>query len=198
MTKRHRTEVLLRLSPLFAVLLLAGCAGKAKEVPPSETAKAARPAWVDKGSGAFGGEMGKAFYGVGSAWGIQNPSLLRSTAESRARAELARVFKTYTASLMKDYAASTMAGDPEETSEEQHVEQTVKTFTKAELAGVQIVNHWKDPETGELFALARMDLSAFEDSLKQGSQLSEAVRERVVQRAEKAFQDLAEEEARHE
>ena len=141
--------------------------------------------------------MGAVFYGVGSAWGIKNPSLLRSTSDNRARAELARVFKTYTAALMKDYAASTMAGDPNVTSEEQHVEQTIKTFTKAELSGVQIVDHHKDSETGELFALARMDLSTFEEYLDKAQDLSEKVRERVVQNAQKAFEDLAAEEAKH-
>ena len=195
--KVRRKHVVYSL-PLISLFLLFGCGGKAKEIPQPEVTKSQKPDWVEKGSGAFGGEMGKAFYGVGSTYGINNPSLLRSSADNRARAEVARVFKTYTASLMKDYQASTMAGNPEETSEEQHVEQTIKTFTKDELAGVQIIDHWKDPETGELFALARMDLRAFEGYLKQGSQLSEAVRQRVVERAEKAFQDLAEEEARHE
>ena len=183
---------------LILFVLLAGCGGKAKDVPQTDVTKPQKPAWVEKGSGAFGGEMGKAFYGVGSAWGIQNPSLLRSTADNRARSEVARIFKTYTAALMKDYAASTMAGNPEETAEEQHVEQTIKTFTKAELAGVQIVDHWKDPESEELFALARMDLSIFEEQLKRGAQLSEAVRERIVERAEKAFEELAKEEAKHD
>ena len=183
------------LLPLLAVALLAGCASKKEEVAP---AASSQPAWVNKGSGAFSGEMGKAFYGVGSAWGMKNPSLLRSTADNRARAEVARIFKTYTASLMKDYSASTMAGNPDETSEEQHVEQTIKTFTKAELAGVQIVDHYKDPDTGELFALARMDLSTFENYMKQARQLSEAVRQRVVEHAEKAFEDLAREEAMHD
>ena len=115
-----------------------------------------------------------------------------------ARAEVARIFETYTAALMKDYAASTMAGDPKETSEEQHVEQTIKTFTKAELAGVEIIDHWKDPESEELFSLARMDLSTFEEYLKKGGDLSEAVRQSIVERAEKAFADLAEEEAKHD
>ncbi len=183
--------------PTIGFLLLAGCGGKAKEIPSSEAAKAQKPDWVEKGSGAFGGELNKGFYGVGSAWGIQNPSLLRTTADNRARAEVARIFKTYTAALMKDYQASTMAGNPEETSEEQHVEQTIKTFTKAELSGVQIIDHWKDPESEELFALARMDFSTFEDYLKRGSELSEEVRQRVVERAEKAFEDLAAEEAKH-
>lgn len=192
MKRYHKITVV--LLPLLAIAFLVGCAGEKQEVVVEQPQ---RPAWVDKGSGAFEGEMGAAFYGVGSAWGIKNPSLLRSTSDNRARAELARVFKTYTAALMKDYSASTMAGDPDVTSEEQHVEQTIKTFTKAELAGVQIVDHFKDPETGELFALARMDLTAFEDFLKKSQDLSESVRQRVVQNAEKAFEELAKEEAMH-
>ncbi len=192
---KRREIITVILFPLLAACLLVGCAGTKSEV--AQPVEPQRPAWVDKGSGAFEGEMGNAFYGVGSAYGIKNPPLLRSSADNRARAEVARVFKTYTAALMKDYAASTMAGDPNETSEEQHVEQTIKSFTKAELAGVQIVDHWKDTDTGELFALARMDLSAFENYLDQAKDLSEAVRERVVQNAEKAFESLAREEALH-
>ncbi len=191
----RNSRLVIVLLPLLAVALLLGCASKEKE-PAAPTSD--RPEWVDKGSGAYSGEMGKAFYGVGSAWGIKNPSLLRSTSDNRARAEVARIFKTYTASLMKDYSASTMAGDPNETSEEQHVEQTIKTFTKAELAGVQIVDHYKDRETGELFALARMDLSTFENYMNKARELSDAVRQRVVQHAEQAFEDLAKEEALHD
>jgi hypothetical protein len=191
----RNSRLVIMLLPLLAVAFLLGCASKEKE-PAAPTSD--RPEWVDKGSGAYSGEMGKAFYGVGSAWGIKNPSLLRSTADNRARAEVARIFKTYTASLMKDYSASTMAGDPNETSEEQHVEQTIKTFTKAELAGVQIVDHYKDRETGELFALARMDLSTFENYMNKARELSDAVRQRVVQHAEQAFEDLAKEEALHD
>lgn len=181
------------IAVLFMATFLIECADKPKDVV---SEKPARPEWVDKGSGAFDGD--RAFYAVGSAFGIQNPSLLRSTADNRARAELAKIFKTYTASLMKDYQASTMAGDPNETSEEQHVENTFKTFTKAELSGAMIVDHWKDPETGEYFSLVRMDLDVFEDYLNKAKELSEAVRARVIEHAEKAFADLEAEEAKHE
>ncbi len=195
---KQNRKIIALLIPVLAISMLVGCAGKAADVPQQNIVQAQRPAWVDKGSGAFEGELGKVFYGVGVGFGPKNPSLLRSTADNRARAEIAKIFKTYTAALMKDYAASTMAGNPEETSEEQHVEQTIKTFTKAELAGVEIVNHWKDTETGELFALARMDLNAFENFLDKANELSEAVREKVVQHAEKAFEDLSREEALHD
>jgi len=102
---KARRKHLVYSLPLISIFLLFGCGGKAKEIPQHEVTKPQKPEWVEKGSGAFGGEMGKAFYGVGSTYGIKNPSLLRSSADNRARTEVARVFKTYTASLMKDYQA---------------------------------------------------------------------------------------------
>ncbi len=186
------------LIPVVAFFLFTGCAGKAKQIARLELTAGEAPPWVNKGSGAFDGEIGQAFYGVASSSGIRNPALLRTTADNRARAEIARIFKTYTAALMKDYAASTMAGNPEETSEEQHVEQAIKTFTKAELAGVEIVDHWQDPASNEYFSLARLDLSTFENHLEKARELSDLVRERVVRHAEKAFEELSAEEARHE
>ena len=183
------------LFPLLAAFLIMGCAAKTQEVAqPTEPQK---PAWVDKGSGAFEGEMGNVIYGVGLGFGSKNPAMLRTMADNRARAEVARVFKTYVASLTKDYAASTTAGDFSATSEEQHVEQTIKSFTKAELTGVQIVDHWTDPANGGQYALARWDLNVFQDYLAQAEELSEQVRQKVIKNAEKAFQELASEEARH-
>jgi len=64
------------------------------------------PQWVTRGSTAFNNAGERAFYGVGSASGIKNPPLLRSTADNRARAELGKIFETFSASLMKDYMNS--------------------------------------------------------------------------------------------
>ena len=175
---------------LFAILIVAafvaGCAGTSK-----------KPEWIGKGSGAFKSKTGKAFYGVASVWGIKNPSLERATADNRARAEIARLFKTYVAILMKDYQTSTVAKDPKLSLEEQNVEQTIKSFTKAELTGVEIVDHWRVPETGEYFSVARMDYKMFEDYLKNSKELNEDVRQRVLEHAENAFDDLEKEEGRH-
>ena len=185
--KQYKRRPLPFLAALLVLVFVAGCTGTPK-----------KPEWVTKGSGAFKGKKGETFYGVGSVFGIKNPSLERTTADNRARAEIARVFKTYTAILMKDYQASTAAKDPKLSLEEQNVEQTIKTFTKAELTGVEIVDHWRIPETGEYFSLARMDLEMFKDYLKSSKVLSEAVRQRVIEHAEKAFRDLEKEETRHE
>ena len=69
------------------------------------------PKWVKQGSGAFNEKDSKGFYGVGSVAGVRNEPLAWDTAENRARAEIAKTFETYTGYLMRDYAASTTAGD---------------------------------------------------------------------------------------
>jgi len=173
---------------------MAGCAGKSKEF----AGQSVEPDWVRKGTYAAHDVNGDAFYGVGSVWGIKNPSLMRTTSENRARAEIAKLFKNYTASLMRDYQMSAMAGDTEVSTEEVHVEQTIKTFSKAKLSGVMIIDHWKDPETGEFFALACMKLDEFEEFLKHAEELSESLRKRVLENSEKAFKRLENEEQRHE
>lgn len=154
------------------------------------------PEWVNKGSGAFGGEKGKIFYGVGSASGIRNHSLARSTSDNRARAEISKVFSVYSASLMKDYMASTTAGDFSASSEEQHVESAIKTFSANTLNGVEIVDHWIHPADGTIYALARLDMNGFLDQIDKAKELSAKVKEVVKRAAAKSFADLSAEEAK--
>ena len=155
------------------------------------------PKWVIRGSGAFdeGGE--KIFYGVGMVNGIANRALARSTAENRGRAELAKIFRTYSASMMRDYMASTTAGAMDASAEEQHVEQAIKTFSSATLSGVMIVDHFWDPADGTVYALARLDLKEFGDSLEKMKQLDAQTRDFVRKNAEKVFDRLRAEEDRH-
>jgi len=154
------------------------------------------PDWVKKGSGAFDDDKGKVFYGVGSASNIGNYALLRSTADNRARSEIAKIFEFYTASLMKDYTASTSAGEANVHADEQHVEEAIKTVSSATLSGVEIVDHWQHPATGELFSLAKLDLESFKDSLQNARELNARAREFIRENADKLHQELKEEEER--
>lgn len=153
------------------------------------------PDWVNKGSGAFGGDV-RSIFGVGSASGIKNAALARTTAGNRARAEVSKVFDTYSASLMKDFASSTTAGDMSASDEMQMVEQAIKTFSANNLSGVQIVDHWINPTDGTIFALARLDMESFGDMISNHKQLSQQVKERVQRAAAKSFADLEAEEAK--
>ena len=120
----------------------------------------------------------------------------KTSAENRARAEIAKIFKTYSASLMKDYMASTTAGDMSASSEEQHIESAIKTFSSATLSGVQIVNSWVHPD-GTWYSLARLDLDKFTAALEKIKELNSQVRDYVRQNAKKVHLDLESEEKKH-
>ena len=191
-------KVVVALLGSLAISGLAACGGSKQGDAPANFKGIDYPEWVMKGSGAFGGENKRVFYGVGSVTGIKNPSLARTTADNRARAEVSKIFETYSASLMKDYAASTTAGDMSKSSEEQHVEQAIKTFSAATLSGVQIVDHWFHPTDGTVYALAQLDLAAFTDNLDKMKELNANVRDYVRQNAERVHMDLEKEEAKHD
>ena len=154
------------------------------------------PAWVTRGSGAVTEEGKRVFYGVGMVSGIYNKALARTTAENRARAELGKIFKTYSASLMRDYMAATTAGTMETTSEEQHIDQAIKTFSAVTLNGVMIVDHFVDSD-GTNYALARLDLAEFSGALQQMKELDAQTRDFVRANAEKSFDRLNAEEDRN-
>jgi hypothetical protein len=182
------------LIPLVLPIMLLACAGA-----PLRGGK--MPDWVKEGSGAFRNAGEKVFYGVGAVVGIKNEPLARTSAENRARAEVAKIFETYSASLMKDYMASTTGGaavtSQSPAVEEQHVEQTIKTFSAVTLSGVMIVDHWVDAENDTHYALARLDLERFKQSLDRMQELNAQAREFIRKNAEKSFDDLAREEEKH-
>jgi len=188
-------NVMTKVLVVVAVVLLAGCGGK-QVLMPKEA-----PAWVIKGSGAFKDSGEHAFYGVGSVTGVHNKPLAVTVAENRARAEVAKTFETYSASLMKDYAASTTGGaaitSQSPSSEEQHIEQTIKTFSAVTLSGVAIVDRWEDPDHDAIYSLARLDLKSFQEQVKKMQELNANVKAYIEKNAEKAFDDLSAEEDRH-
>lgn len=186
--KRLTRLILLLIVGLFGIW---GCSSKSVvEVGSTKGA----PLWVAKGSGAFEEDKEKVFYGVGSAANISNHSLLRTAADNRARNEISKIFEVYTASIMKDYMASRTAGNPNVSSEEQDVEQAIKTVTSSTLAGAVIVDHWKDPATGELFSLAKLDLNALKETLDKAKELTPQARDYIRKNADRLHDQLEKEE----
>src|SRR5260370_3381767 len=164
---------------------------------PKQVVHANGPDWVNRGSGALGGDKGKVFYGVGIASGIRNAAMRRSTTDARARAEIAKILDTYVSVLNKDYMASTTAGDMSASAEEQHVEQALKTYSQMELSGVQIIDHWVDID-GTEYALASLDMDTCKNNLDKMKELNSKVRDAVRANADKAFDELNAEEAKHQ
>jgi len=180
---------------IYGMAFITGCAGRDKVTAIIPVQDLEAPEWVMKGSGAFGGDKEKVFYGVASAFPIKNFSLHRAAADTHARNEAAKVFQFYTASLMKDYAASTVANDPTVTSEIQQLEQAMKTVTAMTLSDAEIVDHWQDPASGELFALARLDLASFKDNFDTMQTLTRKVKDYIRDNADRIHNELEREEA---
>lgn len=176
----------------LAILGAVGCGGR-KSGPIAEKA----PDWVNKGNGAFKDGGQSVFYGVGIAQGIRNRSLSVVAADDRARGEIAKIMNSYVTVLTKDYMASTTAGAMDKSSEEQHVSQTLKNFAKFTLHGAVIVDHWKDPSDGTMFSLCKLDMNAVKKTLEDSKELDSKMRDYVRANAEKAFDELAAEEAKH-
>ena len=146
------------------------------------------PAWVTRGAGAFKDETGLAFYGVGVVQGIANRGLEMQTADSRARADLARALDTYVANFMKDFMSSAVSSDMKSSDEQQFVSSITKSITETTLVGSQIVNHYRGPD-GTLYALGRL---SFDDV---GKGMKEQVKKRSAElklTADQAVKELDE------
>ncbi len=184
---------------LGAGLLLGGCASQDPGRPRTLNQlvnDGDGPEWLVKGGKAFSGDK-RAFYGIGSAGRIRNPALMRRSAQAQARRDIASQFKVYIAALNKQYTADITAGDGDAHSEEQAVTDTLKELTDATLQGVTIEEYWEHPERNEAYALARLDFEAFMEKVRsmgvaneEYKELSEKLRQRIEQNAEKAFDDL--------
>lgn len=154
------------------------------------------PKWVT--TGTYTGQDSKAFYGIGDVMGIRNEPLAWDAAENRARAQMVKVLSTYTAYLMRDYAASTTAGDFNKTAEEQHIEKATKTFAAATLNGVRPVDRYKDEKNGIYYVVVKMDLEDVKDQLTQSKELNGQMRDFVRKNADRAFERLEKEEQKRE
>jgi hypothetical protein len=170
-----------------------GCGNSGANHPVTGVQKDGTPKWVNRGSGAFDGPNGKSFFGVGIVQGVKNEALARQTSDNRARGEIAKMFDLYVAAMMKDYQRSTTAGDFKASAEEQDVVSAQKTITEVSLRGVEVRDHWVNPGSGALYALAVLDLNGIMKSLENANQLNARVRDYVRANARRAFNDLDQE-----
>jgi len=180
---------------LAAAVVLGACAGAPKSSPIVNNA----PDWVNKGSGAFKDTAGKpVFYGVGIVSGVRSVSLAVPAADDKGRVELAKIMNAMAEGLSKNYAASVGSGD--KVSEEQMISQTSKVFSKFTLHGAMPVDHYVDRSDKDhpvYYSLVKLDMAAVQDGLSESKELDGKVRDYVKANAEKAFDELSAEEAKH-
>ena len=95
---------------------------------------------------------------------------------------------------MRDYAASTTAGDFTRNTEEQNVERAIKTVTTTTLSGVRPIERYKDDKTNTYYVLTKLNLEEMKNNMEQAKELNAQVRDFVRKNADKLFERLEKEE----
>lgn len=149
------------------------------------------PDWVNEGKQALKDGDKRFFRGIGSAPSMNDPSLQRTTADNRARAELAQVFTSYMDVISNDYSAS--ASDTDDTSNQQAVSRNVKNITKLNLVGAQIIARWRDKKTGTVYSLAEIDMKKFKTVAKASSNMDPKLKQFIENEADNIFDSITKE-----
>jgi hypothetical protein len=168
---------------LGAAMLLAACSGKTLVKSDLDIKDA--PDWVNKGTAPLEDRGGRLIHGVGMAPAMGDQSLQISTADDRARAEVARVLSTYMDVASSDYASATNNAD-----NEQAIARQIKSTTKVVLSGARIIAHWRDKPTGNIYALAELDMKQVQDTLKTVEGLNEDMRIYLEQHGDNIFDSM--------
>lgn len=168
----------------FAV---SGCGG-GKTVVESDMKIKSAPDWVNEGTNILNNKDGRLFHGIGSATLMNDTELQRTTAENRARSEVARILSSYMDVVSKDYTASVKAGDAAEL--QQSVSRSVESITKVNLTGVRIIANWRDEKSGTIYSLAELDMKHMKDILKNVENMNDGLRAHIEQRGDTLFDSM--------
>ncbi len=174
---------------LVVVVLLAACSGRTQLE--SDLAIKGAPDWVNKGTAYVNDKDGRLFHGVGSAGPMGDRALQTSTADDRARAELARIFSSYLDVASRDYQAASRAGDAK--VNEEAVSRQIKNLTQVNLSGAKIVARWLDKRTDTIYAIAELDINQVKQTTGAARDMNDDVRHYLQASAENIFDRVSKE-----
>ena len=169
-------------------LALAACGG-GKTVVESDLGIKGAPDWVNKGTSAVNDKDGRLFHGVGSSPNLGDEALQRSTADDRARAEVARMLSTYLDVVTSDYSAS--AGTGTNANADQSVSRQIKAVTKQNLAGSKIIGRWKDAKNNTVYSIAELDFKSVKTTLEGANGMNEDLKRYIGRNGENIFDKVS-------
>ncbi len=173
--------------PTLMLLFLAGCSGKT--MVESDLRIKGAPDWVNEGTQALNDKGGRLFHGVGSAPNMGDESLQKTTADDRARAELARILSSYLSVASNDYTAAASSGG--ETVSEQAVSRDIQNLSQINLTGAKIIGRWRDKRNGNIYSIAELDMKRMKQTLKKAEQMSPSLRDFLSRESDNIFDRIA-------
>jgi hypothetical protein len=171
------------------ILLLAACASKT--TVESDLGISGAPDWVNEGTQYLNDKDGRLFHGVGQAPVMGDASLQISTADNRARAEVARILTSYLDVVSNDYTAASGSGD--KAVNQQAVSQQISNLTKVNLSGAKIIGHWKDEKTSTIYSIAELDLSQVQNITAQVKDMNANLKRYILDNSTNIFDKMAQE-----
>lgn len=168
-------------------LALMGCAGKTK-VESNLQIKGA-PDWVNEGTQMLNDKGGRLFHGVGQAPAMGDDSLQLSTADDRARAELARILSSYLDVASKDYTAAATSGGT--TTTQQSVSRDIENLSRVNLTGAKIIGRWRDKKSSVVYSIAELDMKQVKDTMEKVQEMNQGLRDYLSREGDTIFDRLA-------
>jgi hypothetical protein len=185
---------------LLGSIIAFGCASTPEQTAEEQLGPMAgelanAPDWVTRGCSAYWGDDSPAkICGVGQAGGSRNHALMVTTAQGRGRTAIARSLDLHVRAMLKDYQATTTGGEEYGTNaaDEQHIVDVSKQLTDVQIVGVEQRDMWISP-SNNVYVLMVYDADKFSTAVASMDNLSEEIRQAVIQRADTNFREMDEE-----
>lgn len=148
-----------------------------KMIPPiseetSVASKVSQPEWTAITSGVYHEAEGKAvFYGLGRASNKDHSLDKKTLAEDRARDELAKVLSFYMERLATEISKSEFANSVTNVSHDR-LKDSMEKGTATILMDIEIINHHINSDNGDIYSMAKLDLSRLKDKLDESKSIS--------------------------
>ena len=147
------------------------------------------PDWVNQGSQALNDQNGRLIHGIGSAPNLNDQSLQTSTADERARTEVAKVLNSFMHVVSQDYSSASGSGQDQQNQE--MVSRQIQNLTDQNVSGARIIAHWMDPKTGTIWSLAEFDLKQVKDMVNGAKNMNAGFRDYFNAHADNVFDSMA-------
>ena len=170
-------------------LLMLACASKT--MVESDMGISGAPDWVNEGTQYLNNKDGRLFHGVGQAPTIGDSSLQISTADNRARAEVARILSSFLDVASNDYTAA--SGNGKDAISQQTLSRQIKNLSKVNLSGVRIIGHWKNKKDGTVYSIAELDLKSMKTILTSVQEMNQGLGLYLNQHADNIFDKVTQE-----
>ncbi len=180
----------LKIVFLFAIsLLMLACSNKT--TVESDLGMSDAPDWVNEGTQYLNKNNGRLFHGVGQAPSMGDNSLQISTADNRARAEVARILSSFMDVMSNDYTEA--SGSGKDAISQQAVSRQIKNLSKVNLTGVKIIGHWRNKKDGSIFSIAELDMAHMSKTLRSVKEMNQDLSQYISKNSGNVFDKVAQE-----